>query len=210
MSRHRAGRALPAGVLAALMTLGAGCASKEGPVEPSGFLLDVGQLEPSENGSALVYRRPGFTLGDYDAVLMDPIEIFCSSSSSFEDVDPIELKRLARSFEDAIQRALEDRYRFVDAIGPRVMRLRIAITNVEVRKRLLRDAVDSVGRDVSFRLSDITMEGEILDSRSGVRQVAFVDRRRSNQEADETAFQHWAGVLRKRMDEEHAAVSTGG
>lgn len=179
-----------------------GCAAPE--PAPSGFLLDVEQLEPAPSG-ALVYRRSGFSLADYDSILLEPVQIFCGSSSNFDRVDPLELKRLARSFEDAIQRELESTYSFVGTIGPRVMRLRLAITNVEVRRRPIRDALDTLSKDVGFHLSDVSMEGEILDSRSGERLAAFVDRQRSRQSEGASAFEFWAARLRERMDEEHSA-----
>jgi hypothetical protein len=181
----------------------AGCLSRQEPT-PQGFLLDYEGFEPAASGSgALVWRRTDFSIGDYDKVLLEPVQLFCGSNSSFEGIDPLELKRVARSFEDAVQRSLEDRYRFVDTMGPRVMRLRLAITDIEVARRPLRDAMHTISSGVGFHLSDVAMEGEILDSRSDERMAAFVDRRVSRQAEGETAFDFWAERLRMWMDEAH-------
>jgi len=202
--RGARGRFLLNTVLAAIgSVVFVGCLSQSEPT-PQGFLLDYEGFEPSADGSgALIYRRPGFSLGDYDRILLDPVELYAGSNTSFEGVDPLELKRIARSFEDAVQRALEGRYRFVNTIGPSVMRLRLAITDVEVGHRPIRDAIATLSKDVSFHLSDVAMEGEILDSRSDERMAAFVDRRVSRQTEGGSAFEFWAERLRLRMDEAH-------
>ena len=131
---------------------------------------------------------------------------------------------MSQEFHQALISAVEDRYRVVRAPGPGVLRLIIALTDVEASNPAL-DTITSVipmARVFSFVKKQVTgshsfvgsasIEGVVVDGGSDDILVAFVDHRSGDlvaavgrqavQDARE-AFQWWAARLRAVLDEAH-------
>jgi hypothetical protein len=119
-------------------------------------------------------------------------------------------------------KALEGGYPLVKDPGPDVLRVRVAITNLE-KSSPSRDVISTVlpiGLGLSIIKKGVTgkwigvggagMEVEFLDSMTNERIAAAIDERAGSKVSGLTkfgavkdAFEFWAGRLRKFMDEAH-------
>ncbi|UCD56892.1 MAG: DUF3313 domain-containing protein [Candidatus Hydrogenedentota bacterium] len=202
--------------------LGAGCASSP-KVERSGFLSDYSGLEPGPKGGAeMAYVKSGIDWSSYDSVLIEPVVVWYSPNADYQGIHPRELVELADYFEQALVENLEDKYAIVGRPGPGVLRVRVAITNVEPSNPTM-DTVSAVVpqmRLVSAAKKGVTgthmyvgeasMEAEIYDSQTNERLAAAIDTRAGEKEIfDEKdkwadareAMDSWAERLRQRLDE---------
>ena len=102
-----------------------------GDYEPKGFLSDYAALAPEGGDSkAFVFIDDGVDFGSYNKLLIDRIKVFVKEDATYKGVDPAELKELVDYFHGAIVKAVSDKYPVVDEVGPDVLRLRIAITDL--------------------------------------------------------------------------------
>jgi Protein of unknown function (DUF3313) len=198
----------------------------------SGFLGDYSKLVPDpKNGDLLVYEKDPNVLKKYNKFIFDPITIYLLPEARDRGIDPDDLERLAKYFHDAVTDELKKsgRYEIVTTPGPDVLELNVAITNVEPNGGKKNAAVKGGAAAVSAatvpgvglavpRLSvgKVNIEGEMLDSTSGERQVAFVTGKGGRRWfsglsgfkkwADiEAAFRTWAKNFRERLDEAHGS-----
>jgi Protein of unknown function (DUF3313) len=198
----------------------------------SGFLGDYSGLAPDpKNGDLLLYEKDRDAMKKYNKFIFDPITIYLLPEARDRGIDPDDLERLAQYFHDAVTDELKKsgRYEIVTTPGPDVLRLNVAITNVEPTGGKKNAAVKGGAAAVSAatvpgvglavpRLSvgRVSVEGEMLDSTSGERQVAFVTGRGGRRWfsglsglkkwADiEAAFRTWAKNFRQRLDEVHGS-----
>jgi len=200
----------------------AGCAaSGMKDVKESGFLGDYSQLKPgTEEQAALVYINPAIDFKQYDKVMFETFKVELSDEAEYKTVDPATLKMLTDYYQDAMFKAVEGILERVDAAGPGVMRVRVAITEVEPANPVadtmstiipvgivVAGATKAVSDD-NLGTGQAASEVEILDSVSGVRLAAAVDRRQGGKGVfkgkwDDTkdAFDYWAGLFRKRLEE---------
>jgi hypothetical protein len=99
----------------------------------SGFLGDYAQyLRPGSKGvSKMHWLKPGVNFGKYKKLMLESVTFFFADDSQYKGIDPVEIKELADLFNEEIINALEGMYPIVAEPGPDVVRLRIAITNLE-------------------------------------------------------------------------------
>jgi hypothetical protein len=198
----------------------------------SGFLGDYSGLVPdAKNGDLLVYEKDANVLKKYNKFIFDPITIYLLPEARDRGIDPDDFERLAKYFHDAVSDELtkSGRYQIVTTPGPDVLELKVAITNVEPTGGKKNAAVKGAAAAASVatvpgiglavpRLSvgKVNIEGEMLDSTSGERQVAFVTGKGGRRWfsglsafkkwADiEAAFRAWAKNFRERLDEAHGS-----
>ena len=210
--------------LLAVVALAAG--SLLGCVQPadsfSGFLKNYAGFIPNEEG-VLVERVPGVDFKQYDRILIEPITLFRTAPETFEGLSEEELKQLADDFHAAFADALKDRYPIASEPGPSVMRLRAGITEARptrpvantVSTLLPPTLIYSIGQYLitgrHIFVGETSMELELVDSVSGERLSAAVDRR-AGRKLDalrgatrwgytEKAFHYWAHLLRRGLDE---------
>jgi hypothetical protein len=192
--------------------------------EPSGFLRDYTRLGEGGPGEALlVYRNPQADLSRYRAVLLGPVTVWKLPGSQLEDVPEADLVRLGVALGDTVMRRLGEKLELVSEPGPRVLRVRLAITearpsNVPMdlvttvlpQARVL-SAVRRLATGTHAFVGAATLEGELTDSVSGEVLMAAVDRRVgpksvrgvSGSWSDvEAAFDLWARRLRDRLEAE--------
>ena len=179
--------------LMVMMLMSSGCFTSQPvrDVTPSGFLEDYSQLNPGERDqAALLYRNPDANIGSYDKFMIDDVAIWYSEEESLRDLPEEELKQLSLLLKVRVIEALKNEgMTRVKEPGPGVMRIRAAITDAKKSKPVL-DTVTTVlphSRFVSTakRLTFGThsfvgragIEGEVLDSLTGERLGAMVDRR---------------------------------
>lgn len=194
MNRHRATRHLAAGVL-----LLAACAATP-EFRRSGFLDDYSKLAPVEGRQGLwTYRSPDLDLDRYDALLVDPAVAWFNPDSEAEDIDPAERKRLTEEFGRTVRETLvADGFRLAEQAGERVLRVRVAITDLYVRVGPLSTEGDKAGR---IRLDGAALEADLKDSVSGRVLLAVMTTRRGGGmqtlrgAANQRVFQFWAEQL---------------
>jgi hypothetical protein len=199
--------------------------------EVSGFLGDYsGLVSDAKNGDLLLYEKDMNVLKKYNKFIFDPVTIYLLPEAQDRGIDPDDMDRLARYFHDAVTDELaKSGYEIVTNPGPDVLELNVAITNVEPTGGKKNAAVKgaataasmAVAPGASFlvpRLSvgKVGIEGEILDSTSGDRLVAFVTSKGGRRWFSgfnaykkwgdiDAAFRSWAKEFRKRLDEAHGS-----
>lgn len=198
-----------------------GCASTGMyKVEKTGFLRDYSQMTRGEGDQpALGYIRPGADLSRYDKILIDKVCVCLPDQQSPVEVEPILLREFADYYDQAITSAFVDRYDIVDEPGPGVLRVRAAITDVKPASPVI-NTISSVAplgitvavatkivTDKNLGTGEAASEIEVLDSVTGERLVADVDRRqggkmifRGKWTDTKNAFDHWASRLRKKLE----------
>jgi hypothetical protein len=219
-------RGMSAALLAAsALILVGGCATHQGRVPmKSGFLGDYSQLhEGTDDQPQLMYVKSGVDFHAYDKIILDPIQIYCEPGKSWLSGTPMEeMQVLVDYFDAAIRKSLGDDITFVDTPGPNVLRLRLALTEakggsvardiassvipislaISTMKRVIANAATGVG--------EAAVEGEILDSVTGERLAAGVDKRIGEKftghfdkfdrwRAPKAAFDYWAMRMKFRL-----------
>jgi len=184
--------------------LAAACASKgPGPKNTSGFLSDYSDLRhDSKYKSDWVYIKPDADLQEYDRVLIDAVVVLPLKGSMAGELGPDALQKIADHFTKILKDTIAPYYTLALTPGPNVLRVRIAITDVE-------KSTGGKPGDPDFRVGSAAMECEIVDSESGMRLAAAVDRISGSQAgrdvprewlAVDGAFQEWANRLLDYLD----------
>jgi len=189
----------------------------------SGFLGDYSQLKPGPKGGvAQVYVKEGVNFKQYNKIMLDQVVFYFKQDAENQAIDPDEMKELADKYNRAVIDALGDAYPLVSESAPDVMRVRVAITDLQLPIRTLNAASSVVPAGIAIGLvkkgltgkstgvGEISMEFELLDSQSNGRLAAGVDRRAGGKVSSmtkfgtaEEAFKFWAQRLRTRLDEFH-------
>lgn len=95
------------------------------------FLSHPERLKPvAEGDDALIWVDPSVDLATYDKFLIESIQVQLADDAAYKAVDPTELKAMTDYLFNAIAKALKPTYKVVSTPGPRVLRVRIAITNL--------------------------------------------------------------------------------
>ena len=202
-----------------------GCASAP-KASKSGFLKDYSGFEagPAE-GADLVYKKPGVDFSRYDKVMLDHVTFFFKDDAKYKGIHPDELKELADAFHQAMMDALHGAYPVVKGPGPDVLRIRVAVTDLVPGSPTLNTistiipiglAISSVKRaatGVHANVGQASVEAEFLDSVTGERVAAALDRKvggkaefvdgMSKWGHVREAFQFWSGRLRWWLDDVH-------
>lgn len=207
-------------VLAGFLLYGCASAPKE---TPSGFLQTYPQFQagPPE-GVDQVYTKPGMDLSKYRRVMVDEAQFFLSKDAASHGLQASELKELSDTFHRAIFEALGNAYPLVTEPGTDVLRIRLAITNIETSNPAMSGitTVLPVGLAVSVAKKATTgghtgvggasMEVEFLDSMTNERLVAAIDTFNGSKMsgfsklgATKEAFEFWAKRLRVTLDKAH-------
>jgi len=213
---------LSVAVISLCLTIG--CAGQKLAGENySGFLLDYSKLEPDpEGGVAKRYIKPGVDFKQYNKIKLDQVRFYFKPDAADKGIEPDAMKELANIFDKAVIDALGSAYPIVAKPGPDVMRIRVAITNMELSFRaanaiasvtpegLVNSTINTGGAGKDTGVGEIRMEYEFLDSSTNQLIAGGVDRRSVGQidsvskfgTADE-AFKFWAQRLRRWLDEVH-------
>jgi len=157
------------------LPLAAGAQSVEGT-----FLSDYSKLKAaSDNAFEKVYVAPDAQqrAAKYTAIMIDQPEVFVNPGSKYQGMKPDDMKAIADGLREAVSAQLKDRYTIVDAAGPNVLFLRLAVSDVMLQKKkrpilaytpvgaavkAVKDAASSVTSKVD--LKNMRIEGEVLDS----------------------------------------------
>lgn len=153
------------GILILALLLGA-C----GSTKNSGFLTDYSRLEPDEQYPGdLTWEKPGVDLRIYDRLLIDPVVVIVDEDSKAAALGEEVLRKVASAYSRILRETIAPYYTVVTEPGPTVLRLRIAITDVE-------PALESAEDPLGVSVGHAAMEAEMTDSVTGEQLAAAVDR----------------------------------
>ncbi|MDD4893735.1 MAG: DUF3313 domain-containing protein [Candidatus Omnitrophica bacterium] len=170
-----------------------GCATTEQVpnVRMSGFLGDYSQLHHGKPGQAeFTYRDLNADFSKYPKVILEPVQLWAADSdSALSKLSREDQQLLVDYLYVALRDALQKDYILVTEPGPDVMRIRCAITEARANnpvKEVL-STLTPVGLGISYARKIVTgthsgvgvvsVEGEVVDSASGERLAAVIDRR---------------------------------
>lgn len=137
--------------------------------EQTGFLSTYSNLNQA-GPSSLRYIEPNNRLAQYSKFIILPVEARVYGST---DVSAEQIESLERLLEDALEEALAADYEVVDTPGVDVAEVRVALTDIKKSTAVLNAVPRLKLTDVG--LGGVSMEGEILDSYSGVQIAALVE-----------------------------------
>jgi hypothetical protein len=200
--------------LAALCLIGlVGCAvserAPEKSVQPTGFLNDYSQLKPGAKDQALlVYFNPNAQWNTYDSVLIEPVSMW---SAPEHKISANDAQMLTAYYGNALRENLSKNFKVVDQPGPGVMTVRVALTDptsatpvlrsiaVIIPQARLLSAVKNLATGSYAFVGTAQSEGEIVDSMTGVRLAAAVDRLQGGTSIKNANVWEW-GDAEKAMD----------
>ncbi len=141
----------------------------------SGFLSDYDKLK---SGSAhkrdFFYRNESVRILDYDALLVDPVQMYFTKDARGQDLNEEALAELTAYFDEQFLEVMSEWFAFTDAPGEGVARVRIAMTDVRPSKVLF-DIVPH-SKILGLNQGGATIEAEVIDSVTGAQLLAVVDR----------------------------------
>lgn len=196
------------------------------------FLSDYSKLQatplPNNAGTDLLYVPPGVfeRLAKYSAIMVDEPEVLISATSDYKGAKPTDLEAVATLVRTDISDAMKaGGYGVVDAAGPNVLYLKIAVTDLSLQKkkrRLL--AYTPVGFVVNagvkalqdmmqkYDIMGAAIQGQISDSTSNEVLAEFVALRGNNGQRMEfkefdADIKSFASRLRCRLDNAHVPAA---
>jgi hypothetical protein len=192
--------------------------------EFSGFLKDYASLKPNPNldGTALTFAAADAkqNLRSYFAIIVDPVEVYVATDADASKVSEDSRIALTNYFQHALVAAVSDAFPVVDTPSPLTLRLRTALVGVDVGGQVAAgDApADAKPFEHALNIGKVGVEMELVDSKTGQRIAAMVDRsnlgggaevgaanfsRVQKFAAAREAFDEWASRVRMFLDAEH-------
>ena len=196
-SAHRIGLIVTAGVSLMVSSCSTGGRS------PSGFLSNFSQLDAGYGTANAVaaYVKPGVDLKKYDSVIIDPVTTVVAAPGISTEVNDQLAAYLAGSLRSQVPATLK----VVTSPGPSTLRVRTALTDV-IEGNKSAQAVTTVhsspratlsgklgSADLAAFISNVSFEGEIVDSATGERISALSDHR-IGVKREATAATSWEAV----------------
>jgi len=181
-------------------------------------------MQPGKEGEAnLVYMNPKARWRNYNKIMLDAVTVWLGKDSQAHDtgvIPPDDVRALANSFYKKLSEHLSKDYTIVQSSGPDVMRLSVALTDVEHGMPLL-DTVSTVvpiarvlsegkklGTGTQAFVGHASVEARIVDSQSGKLLGAGIDQRAGGKKLGkgpgfwrdvENVFDYWAAKIRWRL-----------
>ncbi|ACC75381.1 DUF3313 domain-containing protein [Paraburkholderia phymatum] len=123
-----------ASAIAVAAVLVAGCASNNTPTksEYSGFLGDYSNLQQTQDAKGetfLRYINPKLTPANYSAVIVEPISMYPKAEPT-EQLSQATIDQVRSYATTCLTQSMASKVRVVQAPGPGVLRLQVAITGV--------------------------------------------------------------------------------
>lgn len=139
-----------------------GCESSapSAKVPATGFLSDYSRLEPISETSYR-YINPKYDLGNYGKFIVEKVEVLFDYGTQAEVKNWDEVEQLRTYMLRALKDAIEPDLTVVSQPGPGVARVRTALTNIR--------------RASAFKMGGVSMEIELIDSRTGEQIAAIVE-----------------------------------
>jgi hypothetical protein len=170
---------------------------------PSGFLANYSQLDAGYGTTDAVgaYIKPGADLRKYDSVLIDPVTTVVATPGISAEVKD----QLAAYLGAALRTQAAGKLKIASVPGPTTLRVRTALTDVipgvstgtpvnTVHTHPQASLTGTLGSDaVAAFISNVSFEGELVDSMSGERISALCDHR-IGAKREASAATTWASV----------------
>ncbi len=178
----------------------------------TGFLNDYSKLEahPDIDGR-FRYSNPNIDASKYSKFIVDPVAINLSKEGKEDNIDPKELKRLARFFRKKIKEELQKGYQVVQSSGTGVARIRTSISEVE--KTLPYLNIHPGTKIMGGGLGGAGAELELVDSVNGQIIAAVIDNQKGSRLSigagltwyghAEEVMENWAEDLKEWVDKVH-------
>jgi hypothetical protein len=161
--------------------------AKPDTVQQTGFLKNASQLRPGTKDQALlVYINPDARWSQYTKVMIEPVTFWGDASSNVSVQDQ---QQLCSYYYNKLNEDLSQKFQIVDRAGPGVMILRVALTDptaatpvlrsvsvVIPQARLLNSVANLATGSYAF-VGSAQSEGEVVDSQTGGRLAAAIDKR---------------------------------
>jgi hypothetical protein len=205
--------------------LPSGCVStyQAREAERSGFLGNYSQMRPGKEGEALlVYKNPKANFKAYSKVMVDPVRAYASRESGVANVPKADLQAMVNYLSATLREKLKADYELVNAPGPGVLRVRVAITEAKGAKvaldtfstlmpiGLALSEVKNIATGSHSAVGAIGVECELLDGLNNTRLFAAVDERVGRKITGKfdkfdtwrtayDAFDFWADRLQTRL-----------
>jgi len=190
----------------------------------SGFMKDYDALKPNPDveGEMLTYVSADAkkNLRSYFAIVVDPIEVYVATDADEKKVNEDSRKALTSYFQHALAGAVSDAFPIVEKPGPLTLRLRVALVGVDVGGQVAAADIPADAKPLqnSLNIGKLGVEMELVDSETGERIAAAVDRANLGEGAEigavnitraekfraaREAFDEWASRLRAFLDSAH-------
>lgn len=173
------------------------------------------------------WLKRGVNFGKYDKLMLESVTFFFADDSQYKGIDPVEMKELADLFNQELVNALKGIYPIVAEPGPDVLRVRIAITNLEQRRPVL-SAVTAVtpggpagikvtkkgdpgswvgsGATTAEFMAIDSLTDEVIGVARDDRSARFAERSRQWGSAEDV-FRYWAERIKSALNKVHGLQS---
>ena len=170
---------------------------------PSGFLANYAQLNAGYGTADAVssFVKPGVDFGKYDSVIIDPVTTVIATPG----ISPAVSDQLAAYLGGSLHSQMSSGLKIVSIPGPTTLRVRTGLTDV-IEGRKAGKPVTTLHPDPKITLSgslgsaniatfvsQVSFEGEVVDSVTGERLVALIDHR-LGVKREATPTTSWASV----------------
>ena len=179
----------------------------------SGFLDEYPPLSPLENVPNALFWRASEIERKYRALLIEQPEIFLDPKSAYKGIKPDAIKIVADTLRDVVATNAAEFHPIVTEPGPDVVRIRIALSNLFLKKggtfewyqaigpRSAYTMQAAIGRNVS--LVEVVLEMEATDSTTG-RRLGFVGTQSGQRKIKEMSVPErkssWTNLVRRLDD----------
>lgn len=166
-------RLIMAFFIVAICTL-IGCVSSQ-PQKPatSGFLKSYPTFTKGVDGVDEHYLKPGVDFSKYNKIMMDEVVFFFNTNADYKGIHPSEIKELGDTFHSVFVKTFGDR--LTDTPGPNVVRMRLAVTDIEPSNPVTSSVTTVVPAGLAFNLVKRGVTGEYTGIGSASAEVEFLD-----------------------------------
>jgi hypothetical protein len=205
-------------VLVLLSTCFLGCSNVPKDFRHSDFLDDYSGFAPlNKFRGAYGYAKENLDLTDYDKIIIEPVAMHFANSPSGENLTAAQADRLNAMFHQSLVREISKSLSVTTGPGTNTLRLRTALTGLVSNSALAmktrpgyapKAGLAQVGETPDFyvQVSGVAMEMELLNSVTGERLAAVVDRKGQDVSSEaekwqvtEKVFNYWASRVGEIM-----------
>lgn len=190
--------------------------------EFSGFLKEYTVLKPNADigpeALTYVHQDKMKSLRRYVAIIIDPVDVYVATDADASLIPTNARDAIATYFKRSLINAVADAYPVVDTPGPLVLRLRSALVGIDLGGEVAPFGSGAEALKRAIVLEKVGVEMELVDSETGERIAAFVDKEKLGAGAQvgtasfsreeraaeaRAAFDEWANRVRDFFDAQH-------
>ena len=188
-------RFLRIALIAAATLSAAGC----GSTPDSSYLGDTSRFKPDAKlGNALSDRHPTRSPRDFKKVWLDNMEVLFANSAEAREVDAASLKEFIAFWRSETESHLKASHELATGPGEGTLKLRMALTHVHPAKS--GQMITPITSPTRVDLATATLEAEAVDSVSGERILAVIDRNAGHRAAGEDRLSYSKKTIKAWMD----------